>query len=188
MTTWSRDAKKSEERRFSAAECFGAALKKLLQERGYGAQVLLSKEIGRGTKHISDVVRGRRLASLDFQERAAAYFELAPEEMIAMGRRLLNEEGDAFPYSEEAAQYRAREERGNFIYRKTIEEVGLDRNPFFSNRTLNELIRADWDAYVAGNLGDGQLYNRTKEEIRQIAEIVSEHFAPRRKRQGPKKS
>ncbi len=180
--------KRGEERKFSAAECFGAALKKLLKDRGYGAQVRLSEAIGRGTKHINDVVCGRRYASLDFQERAAAYFELAPEEMIAMGRRLLNEEGDAFPYSDEAAQYKEREERGNFIFRKTVEEMGLSDNPFFFKRTPDELMHSDWDNYVAEDLSDGQLYNRTKEEIRQIAEIVSQHFAPRRKRQRPKKS
>jgi hypothetical protein len=175
---------------FSTGECFRAALVKLLKDRGYGAQVLLAEAVGRGAKHMNDVVCGRRYASMEMQDRIALFFDMVPEEMMAFGRRLLKEGGDPFPYAEEAAQYTDPKDRGNFILKKTIEELGLKDNPFFMSCTLDEVLRHEWDIYVAGDMGDGRLYNRTKEEIKQIGAIVSKHFAPKRgrKRQKPKKS
>lgn len=188
MTKVGEEDRKLKDARFSTPECFRAALKKLLKDEGYGGQVRLSQAIGRGTKHVNDVACGRRDASIEFQERTAAFYNMTHEDLLAMGRRLLTEGGEPFPHAEEAGQYEDREERGNFILQKTIEEVGLKDNPFFSNRTLDEVMRGDWAVYVANNMTDTRLYHRTKEEIKQIADLVSEHFSPKKKRRRAKKS
>jgi hypothetical protein len=166
----------------SAADCFRAALRQLLDDQGYGAQVRLSKGIGRGTKHLNDVVRGRRTASMEFQERVAAFFKITPEEMIAMGRKLLKEKGKNFPYAQEAENFPEREDRADFIYRKTLEEAGLEDNRFFSRQPLKDVMPTDWSQYVSGTMDEYDLYTRTKEELKLIGEVVSKRLLARKRK------
>jgi hypothetical protein len=188
MTTEKEGEKRGKEKRFTAAECFRAMLRKLLEEEGYGAQVRLAEAVGRGTKHVNDVVRGRRDASLDFQERAAAYYGRVPEEMVASGRRLLMEGGDVFPYAEETRQIPDREERGKFIFNKVIEDAGLKNNRFFSDRELQHVMPDEWGQYVGEAMHDGELYNLTKKEIQLIVDTVAKHFPKKGRKQRTKKT
>lgn len=168
--------------RYSATDCFRAALRQLLDDEGYGAQVRLAQGIGRGTKHLNDVVRGRRTASMEFQEKVAEFFKLAPEEMIAMGRKLLKEKGKSFPYAEEAGSFEERAERANFIYRKTLEEAGLEENRFFVDQALERVMPSDWSRYVTGSMDEFDLYTRTKEELALIAETVSKRLMTKKRK------
>lgn len=168
--------------RFSAAECFRAALVYFLSNKGYGAQVALARAIRRGTKHLNDVVQGRRNASMEFQERVAAFYDMTLEEMLARGRRILREGVETFPYADEAKKFPERRDRAEFIYEKAIEEAGLKENRFFSGRLLRDVMPKDWDVYVRGSMKDYQLYTRTKAELKSIAETVNKHLQQKRKR------
>jgi hypothetical protein len=174
--------KEEKEVRFSAAECFRAALVHFLNKDGYGAQVALARAIGRGTKHLNDVVQRRRNASMEFQERVALFYDMTLEEMLAHGRHILREGIEPFPYADEVKKFPERRDRAEFIYEKAIEEAGLKENRFFSGRLLRDVMPADLDVYVRGSMKDYELYTKTKEELKLIAETVNKHLLQKRKR------
>ncbi|HOV88137.1 MAG TPA: hypothetical protein PLM79_17415 [Syntrophobacteraceae bacterium] len=167
---------------YSTNDCFRAALAQLIEDEGHGAQVRLAKAIGRGTKHLNDVIKGRRDAGIKFQESVAAYFKITHEEMIAMGRRFLSEKAGAFPYATEASKYENDEERGEFIYRKVLEEAGLSGNRFFSDRKVSDLLPSEWKGYIVGrSIDDFSLYSRTKEELQRFADLVIKNIPSKRR-------
>lgn len=57
----------------------------LLKKEGRGSQARISRVTGMSTKHINDIVKGRRRASLDLQEEIARTFGLSYEEMLRLG-------------------------------------------------------------------------------------------------------
>lgn len=74
----------------SVSKQFHAALSYLLGEEGRGAQSRLSCEqkIDRG--YLNAIVKGRKPGSEEVRMKIAAHFRMTYEEMLAMGRRLLD--------------------------------------------------------------------------------------------------
>ena len=73
----------------TAAESFRAALKKLVETRGHGAQAELAEALSSHRSAINDMIAGRRGASAKMQERVAAHFGLSLGEMLRIGEHLL---------------------------------------------------------------------------------------------------
>ena len=73
----------------TAAESFRAALKKLVDTRGHGAQAELAESLSTHRSAINDMIAGRRGASVKMQERIAAHFGLSLGEMLRIGEHLL---------------------------------------------------------------------------------------------------
>ena len=79
------------EREPTTNQCFVMALRKKLKKEGYGAQKKLANGVGLSTKHLNDIIQGRRNASLGKMESIASYYKLHLEEMLTVGRSSLSE-------------------------------------------------------------------------------------------------
>ncbi len=171
---------------FSTAECFQAALQEFIRDKGYGAQAVLAEAVSRSTKHINDVLHGRRSASLDLQERIASHFRMTPEEMVSLGRRILLEKAGLYPEGADRVPSDPAE-RADRVLRRAIGEVGLAGNPFFRDRALKEVMPEDYEEYVSGRMNDFELYKRTMDQIKTVHDKTSRHFNQKKKRERPKK-
>jgi hypothetical protein len=79
---------------------FQAALVFLLEKEGRGAQVRLAREKDIDRGYLNAIVQGRKSGSEHVREQIADYFHLPYEEMLALGRRLLeapDRAGEALP-------------------------------------------------------------------------------------------
>lgn len=76
----------------SAPNQFRAALTYLLNQEGRGAQTRLAdqQKIDRG--YLNAIVRGRKSGSEKKRSEIAAHFEMVYEDMLSLGRRILNGE------------------------------------------------------------------------------------------------
>ena len=78
----------------SISNQFRAALNHLLRQEGRGAQVRLStsQDIDRG--YLNAIIKGRKPGAEDIRARIAAHFKMTYEEMLALGRRVLDGQTD----------------------------------------------------------------------------------------------
>ena len=88
----------------SASNQFRTALVYLLDREGRGAQTRLadSQDIDRG--YMNAIVRGRKPGSEKLRGKIAAHFGMVYEEMLALGRRILNGE-DPLPLDGEKVEH-----------------------------------------------------------------------------------
>jgi len=78
----------------STGRIFGAALKKLLDERPRGTQARLAKAMGKESSYLADIKHGRGAGTEETRRFIAGYLGVRYEEMLAMGRSLLGGEPD----------------------------------------------------------------------------------------------
>lgn len=78
----------------SISHQFRVALNHLLRQEGRGAQVRLStaQNIDRG--YLNAVIKGRKPGAEEIRARIATHFEMTYEEMLALGRRVLDGQTD----------------------------------------------------------------------------------------------
>lgn len=78
----------------SATNQFRAALAFLLKKEGRGSQTRLAQitKIDRG--YLNGIVKGRKPGSEEKRGEISAHFEMNYEDMLSLGRRILNGEGD----------------------------------------------------------------------------------------------
>jgi len=76
----------------SASNQFHAALSYLLKKEGRGSQTRLSTQQNIDRGYLNAIIKGRKPGSEDVREKIASHFNLAYEEMLVLGRTLL--EGD----------------------------------------------------------------------------------------------
>lgn len=74
-----------------------AALVALLEKEKRGAQARLSREVEVTSKHMNDIVHGRKRASHKLQEAISIALGRSYEDMLRFGGRLLNPEPEPFP-------------------------------------------------------------------------------------------
>lgn len=175
---------------FPATDCFREALNKRLDEEGHGAQARLAKAIERGTKHLNDIVQGRRPASLDFQERVARFLKVPLDRMLAEGRELLKEKAKPFPYAEVAKKIKTPEKRAEFICEKAVEDLELGESPLLPSQPIvREVARKalgdQWEEYISGAMEDEDLFVQTQDKIMQAIEELSKKIPSRKKRKRP---
>ena len=68
---------------------FQAALNHLLRQEGRGAQIRLSIEQNIDRGYLNAIIKGRKPGAEDIRARIATHFGMAYEEMLALGRRIL---------------------------------------------------------------------------------------------------
>ncbi len=68
---------------------FQAALNHLLRQEGRGAQIRLSVEQDIDRGYLNAIIKGRKPGAEDIRARIATHFGMAYEEMLALGRRIL---------------------------------------------------------------------------------------------------
>ncbi len=76
----------------SVANQFRAALTFLLKKEGRGAQTRLAQETKIDPGYLNAIVRGRKAGSDKKRSEIAAYFGMDYEEMLGLGRRIVNGE------------------------------------------------------------------------------------------------
>jgi plasmid maintenance system antidote protein VapI len=70
-------------------DCFVAALQKKLKEQGRGAKKKLAAHVGVSPNHLSDILAERKNAGQKLKERVADALGISFEEMLALGRHLI---------------------------------------------------------------------------------------------------
>ncbi|MBM9514053.1 hypothetical protein [Desulfogranum marinum] len=73
----------------SISDNFQAALIHLLETEGRGAQSRLARQQHIDKGYLSAIIKGRKPGSEEARSKIAAYFQLTYEEMLALGRSLL---------------------------------------------------------------------------------------------------
>ena len=71
------------------AKQFGKALVFLLEKEGWGAQARLAREKDIDRGYLNAIIQGRKSGSEHVRGQIADYFHMPYEEMLALGRRLL---------------------------------------------------------------------------------------------------
>jgi transcriptional regulator with XRE-family HTH domain len=77
----------------SIAQQFGRALVFLLEKEGWGAQTRLAREKGIDRGYLNAIIQGRKTGSENVRSKIAEYFHMPYDEMLALGRRLLEAPG-----------------------------------------------------------------------------------------------
>jgi transcriptional regulator with XRE-family HTH domain len=78
----------------SATNQFRAALTYLLDQEGRGAQARLADLLGIDRGYLSAIIRGRKPGSEAKRTQIAAHFGMVYEDMLALGRRIINGDDD----------------------------------------------------------------------------------------------
>jgi hypothetical protein len=163
----------------NAYDHFIAAFERLVSDKGRGVQRRLAEALGIGPVHVNDVLKRRKRASQNLQERIGQFFGLGFEEMLALGRRIIEAEsglGRKLPFAEElSALEKGSMERYLHIYRKACEEAGLPELSHIMSRALNPGSR-EYEEFRSAKLDDYELFHRAKEKISRVARLISALF------------
>lgn len=76
---------------------FRAALTHLLVREGRGAQSRLASQQGIDRGYLNAIIKGRKSGSEAIREKITEYFRMEYEEMLALGRRLLDGQSGSIP-------------------------------------------------------------------------------------------
>ena len=166
----------------SVSNHFNAALTYLLHQAGRGAQSHLAgqQKIDRG--YLNAIIKGRKPGSDDVRAKIAAHFHLTYEDMLALGRRILENreedilEGDSGVEQKELIHDKATETAGGVISsisEKIMKTVVVLESDSTCRDVLADLIDAFHEAVSTHN-ENLALRNRMKEMEVQIARLEKE--------------
>jgi len=149
---------------------FREAFKKLLKKSGWGTQRKMAEEIKASAQHINDILRGRKNAGKAMMENIANFFNLSLEQMLAMGREIVESTAPIFPYSSEADEkgYLPHTlKRVKFIWMKAKKEVFGDKDvAWLFYGVLDEKI----ESYIKGDIDDGEFWEFALREWKKVKE------------------
>ena len=161
----------------SATNQFRAALTYLLDQEGRGAQARLADLLGIDRGYLSAIIRGRKPGSEAKRTQIAAHFGMVYEDMLVLGRRIINGDDDPSrkgqtedtPPSQESIDTDAAENRIINFKISPINESGPED---VSNKIITLLQMLNSDTVYAGIL-DGLLdsyqeYVSTDQKIHQL--------------------
>jgi transcriptional regulator with XRE-family HTH domain len=161
----------------SATNQFRAALTYLLDQEGRGAQARLADLLGIDRGYLSAIIRGRKPGSEAKRCQIAAHFGMVYEDMLVLGRRIINGDDDPSrkgqtedtPPSQESIDTDAAENRIINFKISPINESGPED---VSNKIITLLQMLNSDTVYAGIL-DGLLdsyqeYVSTDQKIHQL--------------------
>ena len=127
----------------SASNQFRAALIHLLEQEGRGAQARLAENQGIDRGYLSAIVRGKKPGSEQIRNKIASHFGMVYEEMLVLGRRIMDGEESPMPDADQDKQEEKAETQpaDNFpeISTAIIEILGSDSG---NAKLLTDLIKA----------------------------------------------
>ncbi|SCY01768.1 helix-turn-helix transcriptional regulator [Desulfoluna spongiiphila] len=148
----------------------------LLNKEGRGSQARIARVTGKSTKHINDIVKGRRRASLDLQEEIAKIFGLTYEKMLNLGAP--QEPNEPFPKYNEVMMLPL-EERAWAIARIAAEKHNITGfMSFHGGRDSNEkpeLIAK----FLKGELTEEGFYNEACSFFEEMEKNIKAQLAKR---------
>ncbi|MCK9294381.1 MAG: hypothetical protein M0P70_04810 [Desulfobulbaceae bacterium] len=166
----------------SVSKYFNAALIYLLDQEGRGAQSHQAgqQKIDRG--YIKAIIKGRKPGAEDVRAKIAAHFHLTYEDMLALGRRILENreddilEGDSSVEQKKLIHDKAAETAGGVISsitEKIMKTVVVLESDSTCRDVLVDLIDAFHEAVITHN-ENLALRNRIKKMEVQIARLKKE--------------
>lgn len=127
----------------SASNQFRAALTHLLKEEGRGAQARLAENQGIDRGYLSAIVRGKKPGSEQIRNKIASHFGMVYEEMLVLGRRIMDGEKAPVPGADLDKQQGKAEtppaDNSSEISTAIIEILGADAS---NAKLLTDLIKA----------------------------------------------
>lgn len=169
----------------SATNQFRAALTYLLDQDGRGAQARLADLLGIDRGYLSAIIRGRKPGSEAKRSQIAAHFGMVYEDMLVLGRRIINGEDDPSrrgqaedtPPSQKSINTEAEENRVIDFKTSPINESGPEN---VSKKIIALLQMLNSDTVYAGIL-NGLLdsYQETVNTDQKIQQLEKENLALR---------
>lgn len=150
----------------NSAECFVTGIK-ALRDHGWQKrdQKEIAKDIGYTTTHIAQVFQGKRTAGPRLQDALSAEYGVHPENVIKIGRMILDGEG-FFPFFGQIEHLPPNSEaQASEIVKLTNRAYGIE-GLLLSYRPIG------WDAFIDGKISAIQFYTRYSEELDQIVEAI----------------
>jgi len=126
----------------SIAQQFSRALVFLLEKEGRGAQTRLAREKDIDRGYLNAIIQGRKTGSENVRSKIAAHFQMPYDEMLALGRRLLETSGQekkspSGPVVEKVAKAEVMPEQGN------VPGSGMDLSISDKIRKAIEILETD---------------------------------------------
>lgn len=152
----------------NSAECFMVGIK-ALRDHGWQQreQKEIAKDIGYTTTHISQVFQGKRTAGAKLQDALAIEYGVHVENVIKIGRMILDEQG-FFPFFGQIEHLTPNsEEQAAEIVRLTNKSFGLD-----DLRILASYQPEGWEDFVSGNISTIEFYQRYSRELNTIIQTI----------------
>ena len=169
----------------SATNQFRAALTYLLDQEGRGAQARLADLLGIDRGYLSAIIRGRKPGSEAKRCQIAAHFGMVYEDMLVLGRRIINGDDDPSrkgqaedtPPAQEGIDTNAEENRVIDFKTSPINESGPGD---VSKKIITLLQMLNSDTVYAGIL-DGLLdsYQESVSTDQKIQQLEKENLALR---------
>lgn len=169
----------------TAYEHFLAAFERLLAEKGRGAQRRIAEAINKTPMRLNDILKGRSRASQSVQEAIARFFGLTYDEMLALGRGIVESRATrrSLPFHEELDRHReGTRERYLLIYEKICQQLGLpEMYPFISR--IVDAAPVEFHAYQAAEVDDYEVFHSGKGRVTRIQNCALKEFRRRKRAQ-----
>jgi transcriptional regulator with XRE-family HTH domain len=152
--------------KFSQAECFQAGIR-AFRDHGWmrEKQKDLSKRIGYTPTHISQVFKGKRSPSLDLMEKMSIEFGLNAEDVIRVGRSILERKG-FFPFYGQIDDLPSNSEaQARRIVKLTNRAFGIEGH-------LLSYRPALWDEFIAGKISASEFYDGYSKELQELIDAL----------------
>lgn len=160
---------------------FHAALTYLLAKEGRGAQSRLAQEHNIDRGYMNAIVKGRKAGAEELRTRIAAHFQMTYEEMLALGRTILDGDNVLLPGENDGEEQDIPEESRPSISVELLKIFAILESDSRYSDALSSLADA---FYEAGSLRKDNLalQERIKEMESRIADL--ERLAAKKKTAG----
>jgi plasmid maintenance system antidote protein VapI len=157
-------------------DCFVAALQYKLKEQGRGAKKKLAQNADVSPNHMSDILALRRNAGQQLKERIAQSLGVSIEEMLVLGRRVIESQG-AIEQSVVEEEQATGVDTPSVSLMEMVARI-LDSNTMYK-QALTENIRFYYQALDSDQeRGVLQLLQELREDVRVLRRDIS-IFRPR---------
>lgn len=147
-------------------ECFSAGIS-ALKRHGWlkNTQKVLAQKLNYTSTHLSQVFSGKRTAGPELQEKIAEEFGVHVEEIIRIGRNILEGKG-FFPFTREIEELPAHsEEQAHKIVMLTNRQFGIEGH-------LKEYRPEGWSDFVSGKISVSEFYSRYANELQALIKAI----------------
>lgn len=150
----------------NSSECFMVGIRALRdhgwQDRG---QKDIAKDIGYTTTHISQVFQGKRTPGPKLQDALAREYGILTENIIKMGRMILNGEG-FFPFCGQIEHLAPNSE-------EQAHEIVMRTNKAFGIKGLFESYHPKgWDEFCSGKISTIDFYKGYADELNAVVKAI----------------
>lgn len=154
----------------SASNQFRTALIHLLKKDGRGAQSRLAEDQGMDRGYLSAIVRGKKPGSEQIRNKIASHFGMVYEEMLTLGRRIMD--GEESPLSVDEPD--KPQEKSETKTADTSFEISTAIIEILGSDTDNAKLLADLIKALHGKVTNERKNSELKAENKQLQERVED--------------